>query len=92
MAHTQSPWSLASRKAGGPKLIVLGNEATVVAICETADDAKLIASAPDILAALKEARSMLEIVGLDDADEDYRASWAKGRATIEAAIVKASQP
>lgn len=50
---------------------------------------RAINSHEPMLKALKEARAMLQVVSLDDADEDYSASWNKGVAEIDAAIAAA---
>lgn len=46
---------------------------------------RAVNSHDDLVAALKEARSMLKVVSIDEA-EDYRQSWERGLAKIDAAL------
>lgn len=55
-------------------------------------DAHLISAAPDMFAALREARAMLRSCSLEEPDEEMQATWDKGLAAVDAALVKASPP
>ena len=86
--HTPGPWQVMNRTAG---IAVEANSGTVVAAgvinCITYDDARLIAAAPDMLAALR------RIITTMEADKtDGTVYYADMAAIARAALAKAGAP
>jgi hypothetical protein len=82
--HTQSSWHLGKR-GGNPA--IYGKDGTEVAEIlhgltpEWRDNARLIASAPDLLAALKDAEALLFLLGKEHEETggiDYNADFIAG--------------
>lgn len=66
MAHTQAPWAIGASEATGIYHIIGGNNIPVAMVggrpeikADSHDNAQLIASAPDLLAACEEAYATL---------------------------------
>jgi predicted nucleotidyltransferase len=97
MAHTPGPWSRNISPARKYPTIFAGRNSHVCTlVSQRRDDAELeananlIAASPDLLAALKEAASMLDYVaavGLEALDASKRVPGIQAR--VEAAIAKA---
>lgn len=95
--HTPGPWEVAGR-ARIVHPIEDGRGQEIVAVAEASDlqvakaDALLIAAAPDLLTALRDAQLCLEFFGLqldDDDDPKDVAEFARVMAANRAAISKA---
>ena len=64
--HTPGPWKQVSELGLGPQLLIKANDA-LVATATSYVDARLIASAPELLEALKDATEILFRIALADA-------------------------
>jgi hypothetical protein len=101
---TPTPWETDGRavRSSGPcgrQLCIFSASVNGRPFDETYDEAaanaaftvRAVNSHDQLLAALKEAKSMLRVVSLDEeGDYEYRNSWRKGVAKIDAAIAAAS--
>ncbi len=90
-AHTPGPWTVSGCKLGNSAMVTHGNDGTFSPVIATVHDdgtrlpaeanARLIAAAPELLAALREADLELERADIYPADT---------KARIRAAIAKAT--
>jgi hypothetical protein len=103
--HTAGPWAWSEDATSPGYFLVKGGETHVCIMQERDSDmgmdfdpdrgeaianARLIAAAPDLLEAVKDARAMLQTVEvLDGEDGD---PWSNALARMEAAIAKATNP
>ena len=84
-AHTPGPWealpSLANESTGKADYLVVGPNGEEIAdmVCRSAANARLIAAAPELLAALKQARLMIDPFVHDTSDIDAIIAKAEGR-------------
>ena len=91
--HTPGPWiTFQPRGDGSVPVRTDGLGLTICyvhdgAICDALVNARLIAAAPELLDALRDARSMLATVEVIDGEDDD--PWSKAIARMDAAIAKA---
>ena len=92
MSHTPGPWTVEtddgntpvnSAMAEGCLLIDSENAHVAFVFNDKPEDARLIAAAPDLLAALRRAYSVMCVEGENDLEE-----WQEVLAEVEAAIEK----
>lgn len=82
--HTQGPWRIDSKTRFGDFTIAAGENVKAcefVAKTQSEANARLIAAAPELLAALKEARAFIATITNYDASKALESTWS--------AIVKA---
>lgn len=76
--HTQGPWTLRQHATNHQTLT--GATAGLIADIHKDEDARLIAAAPDLLRALREAVEIIEGTGLDASRQRDAISMATGEA------------
>jgi hypothetical protein len=74
--HTPAPWPIARAQFGSDHYTI-GSRPPFVAVVKRIADARLIAAAPDLLAALQDAVEYLQHHLPDDALAPHRAAIAK---------------
>lgn len=78
--HTQGPWTL--RRHATNHQTLTGATAGLIADIHKDEDARLIAAAPDLLKALREAVEIIEGTGLDASTQREALQRATGEAVL----------